>query len=291
MKEYQVPEKYIDVRVDRYLRKEFPSLNLGEIFKALRTGKIKVNGKKVKENYRLLQEDTIQNYLSAEEKEEKEWIEISDAQRRELEKRIFYQDQEILVFDKKEKELMHKGSGHDCGLAEMLQSYFCNVDFHFVNRLDKNTSGLVLAGKNLQRVRSLVEEIKERAIEKKYYIIVKGVPKEKEFSLVSYLKKEEEKVWESKEEKEEYKECRASFRLVQQNGRYSLLEANLETGRTHQLRVQLAGIGHPIVGDNKYGTEKAKRMYLHSHYLCLKKEGKEWDTGVPQEFLIYLKEN
>lgn len=290
MKEYQVPTKYIGVRVDRYLRKEYPQLSLGDVFKSLRTGKVRVNKKKVKEDYRFLEEDIIQDYLLEGEKKEKSFLTLSSTEKENIEAQIFYQDEEILILDKKAGELMHKGSSHEYGLAEMLQGYFQNEDFHFVNRLDRGTSGLVLAGKSLPVIRNLSKKIKEGTIEKKYYIIVEGVPKKKEFFLVTYLKKEEEKVKASQEQQEDYKECRASFRVLEQRGRYALLEANLETGRTHQLRVQLAEIGHPIVGDTKYGKTKGKRMYLHSHRLEFLKEEKEWDTGVPQDFLLYLKQ-
>ncbi|EHO20868.1 hypothetical protein HMPREF9466_00895 [Fusobacterium necrophorum subsp. funduliforme 1_1_36S] len=89
MKEYQVEEKYIGVRVDRYLRKEFPDLSLGDIFKALRTGKIKVNGKRVKENYRFVSEDWIQLYLEIEEQKKREFLTLSSEERAELEEGIF----------------------------------------------------------------------------------------------------------------------------------------------------------------------------------------------------------
>ncbi|KYM43904.1 RluA family pseudouridine synthase [Fusobacterium necrophorum] len=288
MKEYQVEEKYIGVRVDRYLRKEFPDLSLGDIFKALRTGKIKVNGKRVKENYRFVSEDWIQLYLEIEEQKKREFLTLSSEERAELEEGIFYQDQDILVYYKKAGELMHKGSSHDYGLAEQFQAYFQNEDFHFVNRLDKETSGLVLGGKCLKIVRELAEAIKKRTIVKKYYIIVEGNPPKNHFSLRSYLKKGESRVLESQCAKENYRECSASFQVLKRKKEYSLLEANLETGRTHQLRVQLAGMGFPILGDGKYGKKKAGRMYLHSHLLKISAWEQEWDTGIPAEFLWYF---
>lgn len=195
MKEYRVKEKYIGVRVDRYLRKEFPDLSLGDIFKGLRTGKIKVNGKKVKENYRFVSEDCIQLYLEIKEQKKREFLILSSEERAELEEGILYQDQNILVYCKKAGELMHKGSSHDYGLAEQFQAYFQNEDFHFVNRLDKETSGLVLGGKCLKIVRELAEAIKKRTIVKKYYIIVEGNPPKNHFSLRSYLKKEKLEFW------------------------------------------------------------------------------------------------
>lgn len=183
---------------------------------------------------------------------------------------------------------MHKGSSHDYGLAEEFQAYFQNEDFHFVNRLDKETSGLVLGGKCLKMVRRLSEAIKKRTIVKKYYIIIEGSPEKDYFSLISYLKKGETKVLESQYAKEDYRECSASFRVLKRKKEYSLLEANLETGRTHQLRVQLAGMGFPILGDRKYGKKKARRMYLHSHLLKISDWEKEWDTGIPTDFLWYF---
>jgi len=288
MKEYQIEEKYIGVRIDRYLRKEFPDLTLGDIFKSLRTGKIKVNGKKVKENYRFQSNDRIQSYLEREHRIKKDFLLLSSEERSRLEEGIFYQDEEILVYSKKAGELMHKGSSHDYGLAEQFQSYFQNEDFHFVNRLDKETSGLVLGGKCLKIIRELSEAIKKRTIVKKYYIIIEGSPEKNHFSLKSYLKKGEERVLESQAAQKDYRECSASFTVLKKNKEYSLLEAILETGRTHQLRVQLAGIGFPILGDTKYGKRKAKRMYLHSHLLKILELEKEWDTGIPTEFLSYF---
>lgn len=288
MKEYQIEEKYIGVRIDRYLRKEFPDISLGDIFKGLRTGKIKVNGKKVKENYRFLSEDCIQMYLEIEERKKEKFLTLSSEERAGLEEGIFYQNQDILVYYKKVGELMHKGSSHDYGLAEQFQSYFQNKDFHFVNRLDKETSGLVLGGKCLKIVRELSEAIKKRTIVKKYYIIVEGSFEKEYFSLKSYLKKGESRVLESQFVREDYRECSASFQVLGQKAGYSLLEATLETGRTHQLRVQLAGMGFPILGDTKYGKRKAKRMYLHSHLLKISDWEKEWDTGIPADFLWYF---
>lgn len=288
MKEYQIEEKYIGVRIDRYLRKEFPDISLGDIFKSLRTGKIKVNGKKVKENYRFLSEDCIQMYLEIEERKKEKFLTLSSKERARLEEGIFYQNQDILVYCKKTGELMHKGSSHDYGLAEQFQAYFQNEDFHFVNRLDKETSGLVLGGKSLKIVRELSEAIKKRTIVKKYYIIVEGSPEKDHFFLKSYLKKGESRVLESQFAREDYRECSASFQILRQKADYSLLEATLETGRTHQLRVQLAGMGFPILGDTKYGKRKAKRMYLHSHLLKISDWEKEWDTGIPADFLWYF---
>lgn len=289
MKEYQVPEKYEEVRMDRYLRKAYSHLKLSEIFKALRTGKIKVNGKKVKEDYRLQPEDRIQDYLLSEQKGEKEkvFLSLSQRQKKDLEEGIFYQDENLLVYWKRAGELMHKGSGHPYGLAELFQAYFQREDFHFVNRLDRDTSGLVLAGKNLKTVRMLTEWIREKKLIKKYFILVEGTPRETEFVLESFLKKGERKM-EVRTEREGALECRASFRLLESYGRESLLEASLETGRTHQLRLQLSSIGHAILGDVRYGKGKAERLYLHSHYLEIADLKKVWETGLPKDFLRYL---
>lgn len=290
MREYQVPEKYEEVRMDRYLRKTYPQLKLSEIFKALRTGKIKVNGKKVKEDYRLQAKDIIQNYFSfaKEEVAEKNFLFLSEKEKKALEAQIYYEDEDMLVYWKKVGELMHKGSGHDYGLAELFQAYFQNEDFHFVNRLDRDTSGLVLAGKNLKTVRMLTELIREKALIKKYYILVEGIPEKEEFHLQSFLKKGERKM-EVQESRAGALECKASFRLLESYAKESLLEADLETGRTHQLRVQLSSIGHSILGDLRYGKRRAERLYLHSHRLEIPSLEKVWETGIPEDFLLYFK--
>lgn len=158
--------------------------------------------------------------------------------------------------------VMHKGSGHEYGVSEILKEYLKNPNFNFVNRIDKATSGLVVGTKSLVVNRELSEEIRERNIEKKYYILVDGRVKKKEFKIKSFLKKLEDRVVELEKYEEGAKESISYFKVIESGKNCTLLEGTLGSGRTHQLRVQLAAMGNPIVGDTKYGRGREKLMYL-----------------------------
>lgn len=287
--EYLIDKEYEDVRLDKFLRKQLPNLPLTEIFKGIRVGKIKVNGKKSKENYRLQLNDTVKIFFKMDIEEEKvELKKIKNSDLDEIKKLIVYEDEKVLILNKKPNMVMHKGSGHEYGVSEVLKEYLKNSNFNFVNRIDKATSGLVVGTKSLVVNRELSEEIRERNIEKKYYIIVEGKIKKKEFKIKSFLKKLEDRVVELEKYEEGAKECISYFRVIELGKTCTLLEGTLGSGRTHQLRVQLAAMGNPIVGDTKYGKGREKLMYLFSHYLKIEKYGIEIDLPIPKEYIQRL---
>ncbi|OQY41417.1 MAG: RNA pseudouridine synthase [Fusobacteriia bacterium 4572_74] len=283
--DYKITEEYKDTRVDKYVRKKYEGVKLGEIFKYLRTKKIKVNGKKVEGKYRLQVGDIVNVFLREGATVEKSFIELTEKEIKYLEAGIVYEDERILIFDKKPDMVMHKGSGHDYGLSEMLKAYTKNMNFTFVNRIDKATSGMIIGAKTLPVVRELSEEIRERRIEKKYYILVDGKPKKNKFTIKSYLKKTETKVIELDEYEEGAKESISYFKTIKNGKKRTLLEGLLGTGRTHQLRVQLANEKLPIVGDMKYGTSKESMMYLYSYYVNIPKYDIEIEREIPENFL------
>lgn len=186
---------------------------------------------------------------------------------------------------------MHKGSGYDFGISELLKGYLKNPNFNFVNRIDKATSGLIIGAKSLVTARELAEEIRNRNIDKRYYILVEGKVKDKEFTIKSYLKKIEDKVIEVEKFEEGAKESLSFFKVKKYGKDCTLLEGTLGSGRTHQLRVQLANMGNAIIGDTKYGKGKEKIMYLFSHYLKINKYGIEIDLPIPDEYIKRLGSN
>jgi len=289
--DYKITEEYKDTRVDKFVRKKYQGLKLGEIFKYLRTKKIKVNGKKVEGRYRLQVGDVVNVFLREGATKEKEFIKLSEKEMKYLKNGIVYEDERILIFDKKPNMVMHKGSGHDYGLSEMLKAYTKNMSFTFVNRIDKATSGLIIGAKTLPVVRELSEEIRERRIEKKYCILVDGKPKKNEFTIKSYLKKTETKVIELDKWEEGAKESISYFKIIKSGKRRTLLEGLLGTGRTHQLRVQLANEKIPIVGDMKYGISKENIMYLYSYYVNIPKYNIEIKREIPENFIAKLNAN
>lgn len=289
--EYIIDKEYEDVRLDRFLRKKYEDISLTEIFKGIRTGKVKVNGKKSKENYRLQLEDVVKVFFNGGETKEEKPVSIENKEIEKIKKSIVYEDERVLIFNKKNNMVMHKGSGYEYGISEMIKSYLKNENFNFVNRIDKATSGLIIGAKSLVVARELAEDIRNRDIEKKYYILVNGRVREKEFKIKSWLKKVEDKVIEVEEFQEGAKESTSSFKVVEYGKNCTLLEGTLGSGRTHQLRVQLANRGNYIIGDNKYGKGKEKMMYLFSHYVKIERYGIEINLPIPKEFLEKLGNN
>lgn len=282
--EYIIESDYSDVRLDRFLRKKYPLVSLNEIFKGFRTGKIKVNGRKVKENYRLSFGDIVKVYFDDEKREKISFSEITDKEKKDLANGIVYEDEGIVIFNKKSNVVMHKGSGHDYGLAEMFKSYYKNSNFNFINRIDKETSGLVIGAKSLEMTRILSEELREGHIVKKYYILVHGSINKNKFTLESFLKKEETRVELYEEEMADTKRSLTHYEVISKNNQYTLLVGQLESGRTHQLRVQLSHMGSPIVGDNKYGNSDGNKMYLYSFYIEIPKYNIKIEMPLPEKF-------
>jgi len=289
--EYIIDKEYEDVRLDRFLRKKYEDISLTEIFKGIRTGKVKVNGKKSKENYRLQLGDIVKVFFNGGETKEEKPVSIENREIEKIKKSIVYEDEKVLIFNKKNNMVMHKGSGYEYGISEMIKSYLKNENFNFVNRIDKATSGLIIGAKSLVVARELAEDIRNRDIEKKYYILVNGRVREKEFKIKSWLKKVEDRVIEVEEFQEGAKESTSSFKVVEHGKNCTLLEGTLGSGRTHQLRVQLANRGNYIIGDNKYGKGKEKMMYLFSHYVKIERYGIEINLPIPKEFLDRLGNN
>jgi 23S rRNA pseudouridine955/2504/2580 synthase len=289
--EYIIDKEYEDVRLDRFLRKKYENISLTEIFKGIRTGKVKVNGKKSKENYRLQLEDVVKVFFNGGETKEEKPVSIENKEIEKIKKSIVYEDERVLIFNKKNNMVMHKGSGYEYGISEMIKSYLKNENFNFVNRIDKATSGLIIGAKSLVVARKLAEDIRNRDIEKKYYILVNGRVREKEFKIKSWLKKVEDKVIEVDEFQEGAKESTSSFKVVEYGKNCTLLEGTLGSGRTHQLRVQLANRGNYIIGDNKYGKGREKMMYLFSHYIKIERYNIEINLPIPKEFLEKLGNN
>ena len=289
--EYIIDREYEDVRLDRFLRKKYEDISLTEIFKGIRTGKVKVNGKKSKENYRLQLGDIVKVFFNGGETKEEKPVSIENREIEKIKKSIVYEDEKVLIFNKKNNMVMHKGSGYEYGISEMLKSYLKNENFNFVNRIDKATSGLIIGAKSLVVARELAEDIRNRDIEKKYYILVNGRVREKEFKIKSWLKKVEDRVIEVEEFQEGAKESTSSFKIVEHGKNCTLLEGTLGSGRTHQLRVQLANRGNYIIGDNKYGKGKEKMMYLFSHYVKIERYGIEINLPISKEFLDRLGNN
>ena len=302
-KEVIVNSEMEGMRLDRYLRKNFKEELLSRIFGAIRSGDIKINGKKSKENYRLLLNDKIiiRNLSSGNiEKTEKSVntakaknLKILESDLEKYKKMVIFENDDFFIVNKKENIPMHKGTGHKYGLAEVFKAIYKSENINFANRLDFETSGLVIGCKTLKFLRYISQKIRDNKVHKKYFAIVHNRkitehPKFKEknlnlkdFKIENYLTTMENKVivsekpisGESKKSITYYKQINLDklknskkiLKLLEKNNKnILLLDIELITGRKHQIRAQLAHEGLFIVGDKKYGIKDGSRRF----FLC-----------------------
>lgn len=292
-KEVVVDSEMEGMRLDRYLRKNFKDEPLSRIFGAIRAGDVKVNGKKSKENYRLALNDTIviKNLFSENfdnkksfEKNNLKKIQIQKSDLEKYKKMIIFENENFFIVNKSEKIPMHKGTGHKYGLAEVFKEIFKNENINFANRLDFETSGLVIGCKNLKFLRYISQKIRDNEIQKKYFAIVHNIKnniESKSFKIENYLTTTENKVIVSenpiskdskksitnfkKIEISELKNTKKILDLLEKNNKnVFLLDVDLVTGRKHQIRAQLAHQKIPIVGDKKYGIQDGSNKF----FLC-----------------------
>ena len=286
--EYIVDAEYENSRIDRLLKKICKDETLSNIFRALKKGDVRVNGSKIKENYRLALGDVVTiKYLKFQEdvltgalKESKK-VYDDEYDNYYYKSLIIFENEDFFIVNKPPQMPMHKGTGHKFGLSEIYKQIYNNSNVNFANRLDNDTSGLVIGCKNLKFLRYMTEKIRNNEIKKKYVAIVHGDIKDSYIKMENYLKVTEKNVIVSDEELKESKKCISIVRkrnlrqehleklmLLEefekmQNERITTLEIELMTGRKHQIRAQLAHRKNPIVGDKKYGKKDvAKRLCL-----------------------------
>lgn len=218
-----------NVRLDRFLKKRCKNNKLSEIFKAIRQGDVRVNNKKVKQDFRLnLNDEVSVNNLLYEEIKEKKL-------NREYANLIFFEDDKYLIINKPKGLAMHKGTGTKKGLAEIF-------NINFANRLDKKTSGLVIACKNQVSLRHITNLIREHKVKKIYEAICLNNNKYKlneEFELKTEINGQK---------------AISKYKVIHLTEKNITFRVELITGRKHQIRIQLANLGLAIVGDDKYGT-------------------------------------
>lgn len=285
MRQLTVNKNDAGQRFDKFLAKYMDMAPKSFFYKMLRKKNIVLNGKKAEGSEKLVEKDLITLYLSDETidkfKSNKEIIEV------ECNFSVLYEDEHILVIDKPVGVLSQRADKTDISLNEMIKSYLISekrmtkedMDRFtpaVCNRLDRNTSGIVMAGKSLLGLQELTRMFREREIEKYYYSIVLGQMTMKK-SISAFLVKETEKnivtvITEEESKSPVYQnlECvkiEAEYEPVKVYEQYTLLKIKLITGKTHQIRAHLAYLGHPVIGDYKYGSRNTNQIFKKKYGL------------------------
>ncbi|MGL4947804.1 MAG: RluA family pseudouridine synthase [Mycoplasma sp.] len=265
----------IDKRLDNFLLKYFPDWNKPLIYKYLRTNKIKVNGKKADFNYRLRRWDKVVVYVNTEER-----ISNNDLWFTRFNKplEIIFEDENILIINKPIGLISQSNDTiSDSVQARFLaylyetKQYDPKTENSFIpsicHRLDRNTNGLLVCAKNAVALAEMNRIIKEHEIIKKYRCLVFGKMPKSSDRLIAYHYKNSNNnlVYINNEEKPNYKEIITEYKVISFDGKYSLLDINLITGRTHQIRAHMNYIGHSLIGEKKYrsndGDEDTRFKY------------------------------
>ncbi len=254
-------------RLDKFLTKFLKDCPQSMIYKCLRKKRIKLNGKKCEGSVKLCEGDLLQLYINDEffgETQENSFMKIKP------DINIVYEDENIMLINKKPGMIVHEDDNEKFNtLISHIKAYLYQKGEYdpqneqsfapaLCNRIDRNTGGMVIAAKNAAALRVINEKIKSREIKKYYLCMVKGHIKPPAATLTVYLEKNEKqnRVYLSDTPKAGYKKCITAYRTVGTTDIASYLEIDLITGRTHQIRAQMAHIGHPLAGDGKYGTNE-----------------------------------
>ena len=250
MKEIIVNKKYHEKKLNKVLLEELPTLNYPTFCKLLRKKDIKVNGKRINKDILIYENDRIEVYLP------KEWEEVK------IDLDIVYEDDNILVINKPAN--IEVTGNHS--LTEIINKQYTNCEFkpQPCHRIDRNTIGLVMFAKNKEALEILLEKFKAHEIEKHYLALVYGIPNKKEDRLEAYLFKDNKKsqVYISDTFKKGYQKIITKYTVLEKRkDNTALLDVEIETGRTHQIRAHLAYIGYPIIGDGKYGKNEINKQF------------------------------
>ena len=267
MKEFTIGPNDAGQRVDRFLAKAVPLLPASLAQKYIRIKRIKLGGKRVERDTRLKEGDVLQLYINDEffdkPREDNAYLTVAVPKLN-----IVYEDEHILLVDKRPGLAVHPHDGAEYGrtLIDHIQSYLYQkrewrpreenaFTPALCNRIDRNTGGIVIAAKTAEALRVMNQKIKDRELDKRYLAIVEGTPRPQKGTLKGYLFKDakQNRVFVTDTPQPGAKTCQTNYITLASRNGLSLVECELITGRTHQIRAQFAHAGHPLLGDGKYG--------------------------------------
>lgn len=272
-------------RLDNFLIRHLKGVPRSHVYRLLRTGQVRVNGGRAKPKQRVNAGDKVR-LPPVRQSESVETPPPPDRARRELEDRILFEDDRVLVVNKPAGMAVHGGSGLSFGVIEALRAARPDAPYlELAHRLDRETSGCLIICKKRSALRRVHEVLREGRMEKRYLTLVAGSWSRKGEEIRLSLRKQQLHGGERMVDvSEDGKESVSSFRALEYFPGATLMEVDIHTGRTHQIRVQAAHVGHPVLGDDKYGDREAnkrfrklglKRLFLHAASV-----GFEWpDNG------------
>ena len=269
----EVPEDRDGQRVDNFLTGRLKGVPKSLVYRLLRTGQVRVNGKRAKPDLRLAAGDAVR--IPPVRMAERAEPGVAPAgQTARVEAAVLSEDREFLVIDKPAGIASHGGSGISFGAIELMRSSRPRESLELVHRLDRDTSGVLVLAKKRSALTALQAEIREGRVEKRYLALLEGELPQQRMNVDAALRKF---VLQGGERMvrvdEEGKASRSRFAEVERFSGATLAEVAIETGRTHQIRVHAAHIGHPVAGDEKYGEREfnlamrrvgLKRLFLHA---------------------------
>ena len=297
MKQIIIGENDAGQRLDKFLRKAVPLLPTGMMYKYIRQKDIKLNGRRCEISHKLAVGEVLSLYISDDFFADRELPLLAAP----ADIKIVYEDENIILVDKPSGLLVHEGNEKETDtLIGRIQHYLYDKGEYtpesensfaptLCNRIDRNTGGIVIAAKNFASLQIMSEKIRLREVTKLYLCLCCGVPKPREWLLRGYHVKDSRTntVTISKKPVAGAKTALTQYRVLSDNGSESLVEIDLLTGRTHQIRAHMASIGCPLMGDTKYGHEKVKEK--GRRYQALYSYKIRFDFKTDSGLLAYLK--
>lgn len=286
-----------NMRLDKFLTEKLPDMSRSHIQKLIRDGNVTVNKKTVKANYKVFLGEIVEIDIP-----EPECLDIVPEN---IPLDILYEDDDILVVNKPKGMVVHPAPGHYSGTLVNAIMFHCKENLSGINgvlrpgivhRIDMNTTGSLLICKNDKSHRFLAEQLKEHSITRKYHAIVYGNLKEDSGTIASPIGRHPVERKKMSTKAKNGRPAVTHYQVLERFGNFTYIECQLETGRTHQIRVHMSSIGHPILGDDLYGPSKSPYTLdgqtLHAKILGIvhptTKEYMEFDAPLPTYFLDLL---
>ena len=274
MTEYLVVENDGGERIDRYLADNFEDKSRSYLQKLIKDGQVKVNGKPVKSNYRLVFDDRVEIYMPE--------VKEPDIEPENIPLDILYEDKDVLLVNKPKQMVVHPAPGHYSGTLVNAIMYHCGNELSGINgvmrpgivhRIDMDTTGSLVVCKNDMAHQSLSEQLKEHSINRIYEAIVHGNLKQDEGTVNAPIGRHPTDRKKMSIHAKNGREAVTHYKVLERFGNYTHIQCKLETGRTHQIRVHMSSIGHPLVGDVVYGPAKCPFPNLQGQTLHAKTLG------------------